>query len=340
MTCKEIENLLPAYMEDILPPEERKSIEGHLASCFRCSRALADLKKAEALVRGLEEVEPPPFFEQRIMSRVREEAERKKGIFRWLFHPLYIKVPVQVLATFLVAVFAFYVYQKGEPEMKQLAPFPIPVTENGKGRVASDSPGAIPHPPTNAPVKRAPAGDLPDKKQEPPAAFRFKGDSEEKIITYSPASIREERPTAMKSAIPAMAAREREIPSVKAAPLSTARDMAGKQGAGSASETLLVQQKLKEKAAAKRSAIDLTIRVGDANASIREIEELLGRFNGRIIDRQRSGGEEILKIEIAGRNVVAFFDQLKTIGIIDAGKSNLSVPDGNVTVGIKIIGNP
>ena len=64
-------------------------------------------------MHGLEEVEPPPFFEQRIMSRVREEAGRKQGILRRLFYPLHIKVPIQALATILVAVLAFYVYQTG-----------------------------------------------------------------------------------------------------------------------------------------------------------------------------------------------------------------------------------
>ncbi|MCX5818881.1 MAG: DUF2275 domain-containing protein, partial [Deltaproteobacteria bacterium] len=113
MTCNEIENRLPAYLEDLLSPEEKKSIAGHLASCPRCSRAFAGLKKAEQLVQGLGEVEPPPFFEQRIMSRVREEAGQKQGILRRLFYPLHIKVPIQALATLLVAVLAIYVYQTG-----------------------------------------------------------------------------------------------------------------------------------------------------------------------------------------------------------------------------------
>ena len=137
MICKEINNLLPAYLEDILSPEEKKSVESHLASCLLCSRGLADLKKAENLVKGLEEVEPPPFFEQRIMARVREEAGQKKGILRKFFYPLHIKIPIQISAMFLVAVLAFYVYQKNEPEMQRLTPFPIPLKESGKGQLSA-----------------------------------------------------------------------------------------------------------------------------------------------------------------------------------------------------------
>ena len=340
MTCNEIENRLPAYLEDLLSPEEIKSMEGHLASCPRCSRAFADLKKAEELLRGLGEVEPPPFFEQRIMSRVREEAGQKQGILRRLFYPLYIKVPVQVLATFLVAVLAFYVYQKGEPEMKQMAPFPIPLTEHGMGQVTSESPKAPAVPFAVTPAKRGSAGDLPDKDKQRFVTPSFKNDSKESSMADSPAPTREERPTAMKSAAPAMEARGKDIPPVKAEALSSARDWAGMQGAGNASETLLMQQTRKEKMAVKRSAIDLTIQVRDAYAAIQEIEERLGQFNARIIERQRLEGREILKAEIAAQNVAALLDRLKAIGRVNVEKSPPGVPDGNVTVSIKIIGHP
>ena len=165
MICNEIENRLPAYLEDLLSQEERKSITRHLTSCPRCSRAFAGLKKAEQLVHGLGEVEPPPFFEQRIMARVREEAGQKQGILRRLFYPLHIKVPIQALATLLVAVLAFHVYQQGDPEMKQMAPLPIPRAELGKDQVTAESPRPPAAPSDVTPVKRAPAFDLPDKDQ-------------------------------------------------------------------------------------------------------------------------------------------------------------------------------
>ena len=79
MMCHDVEKLLPAYLEGLLSGEEENGIVKHVASCPRCSRSLSDLKRAEQLVRGLEEAEPPPFFEQKIMFRVREEASRKQG---------------------------------------------------------------------------------------------------------------------------------------------------------------------------------------------------------------------------------------------------------------------
>jgi hypothetical protein len=335
MTCNEIENLLPAYMEELLSPEGRKNIEEHLASCSRCSQALADLKKAEELMHGLEEVEPPPFFEQRIMAGVREEAGKKKGIRQKLFYPLYIKVPVQVMATVFVAVFAFYIYQKGEPEMKQAVPFPVPITENAKSQNISEPSGAASVPPTITPAKRAPAGDGANKKSEQPEIPRLKGDAEEKSMTYSPPPIRREQSSEIKAPAPIKETREKDMLPVKSKALNVVQDKSETQFGG-ASETLRMQQTLKGKATAKQSTIDLTMYVGHAPNAIREIEERLSRFNAKIIERQHREGEEILKIQIAGQNAATFLDQLKTIGKIGEGKSNLAVPDGNMTVIIKI----
>jgi anti-sigma factor RsiW len=298
MTCNEIENRLPAYLEDLLSPEEKKGITGHLASCPRCGRAFADLKKAEELVQGLAEVEPPPFFEQRIMSRVREEAGRKQGILRRLFYPLHIKIPLQALATLLVAVLAFHVYQQGDPEMKQMAPLPRPLTESGTGRV--------------------------------------------------------------------MTVREKEIPPAGAEALGKAQDGAGRQDADKALETLPPEQKHKEKMAdtgaaagesrktisapspsrmtavadVERTVMDLTIQVRDTNVASLEIEARLGQINARIIERRQRNGSEFLQAEIAAQNVAALLDLLDAIGMVNLETSPRPVPDGYVTVSIKIVGHP
>ncbi len=49
MTCKDIEEKSTAYREGVLSPEERRIVESHLASCAKCSSALADLEKIVGL---------------------------------------------------------------------------------------------------------------------------------------------------------------------------------------------------------------------------------------------------------------------------------------------------
>ena len=117
--CKRIQEMLPAFLEGVLSPEEKKLLREHLATCQHCSAALEDLKKVVQLVQGLDDVEPPPWFAQKVMSQVRKEAERKKrGLIARLFYPLHVKVPIQALASVVIVVLALYVYRSVEPEMK------------------------------------------------------------------------------------------------------------------------------------------------------------------------------------------------------------------------------
>jgi len=365
MTCHEIETRLPAYRENLLPPEEQKEIAGHLASCHRCSRAFADLKKAEELVQGLAEVEPPPFFEQRIMSRVREEAGRKQGILRRLFYPLHIKIPIQALATLVVAVLAFHVYQQGGPEMKSMSPLPIPRTEQGKASVEAGS-ATLAVPPATAPAKRAPAGDLPEMKRRRLVAPPAEKPGPEETIAASRAPIREETPEAAKPAAPVMAAKEMDAPQAGGEALDKKRDRAEKQDSGKTLEAPQPGQRRKEMTAdigaavresrkmtstpapvrsaatlaTRRSAMGVTIQVGDAEVAIREIEARLGQVDARIIERRQRKESAFLRVEIAAKNVAAFLDRLEGIGKVNLETSLPAVPDGTVTVGITIVGHP
>lgn len=152
MTCREIEERLSAYLDDALPAEERRKVEEHLASCPSCARVLADLRKTVGLVRGLGEVEPPPWLKQKIMTRVREDAApKKKGILKTLFFPLHIKVPIQAFAMVLIAVLAFQVYRTGEPE-RQALDLPLPPARVEQKAAA---PGAAPGIAEPAPVQES-----------------------------------------------------------------------------------------------------------------------------------------------------------------------------------------
>ena len=120
INCAHCKEQLSTYLDGIMTAEEKKLIEEHLSTCEQCKAAFSELKKTQETLRSLEEVEPPPWFTQKIMNRVREEAEPKKGLLQRLFYPLHIKIPVEALATCLVVVLALFVYKNTEPEMKAL----------------------------------------------------------------------------------------------------------------------------------------------------------------------------------------------------------------------------
>lgn len=307
MTCHEIANQLPAYQEDILPPEEKKSIEGHLASCSCCRRALADLKKAKVLIQDLGEVDPPPFFEQRIMSQVREEAGKKRGILRMLFYPLHVKIPIQAVSTLFVVVLAFYVYQQGEPEMKHLASPPRPLTELGKGQVTVESPQAASAPSAGTQAKQTPIGKPSEKERQqfvfpPPESV---GQADRMEDSWDKDKMAD---------IGGAAGERKKVPSAP------------------------VLSKLKTAATMKQSTIVLTIQVSDMSVAVREIEKRLDQAGALVIERRRQERGEYLKADIPAQNIAVFLERLEAIGRIEGEKRPLADPDGKVTVILQIAG--
>ena len=110
MDCKGIEEKLSAYIEGDLPVDEKSKIAEHLPSCARCSSILNELNKTVDCLGALDKIDSPPWFEQKIMQRIREE-HGKQGLWRTFFYPLHVKIPVQALAAGLIIVLAVQVFR-------------------------------------------------------------------------------------------------------------------------------------------------------------------------------------------------------------------------------------
>jgi Tol biopolymer transport system component len=68
MNCEQVEELLSAYLDNMLASEERRAVAAHLKSCTRCSAALADFRSNDALLKHLPRVSPDPALHERIFS--------------------------------------------------------------------------------------------------------------------------------------------------------------------------------------------------------------------------------------------------------------------------------
>lgn len=110
MDCPRIKEMLSGYLDGALGPADNKVVEEHLASCAQCSVQLEDLRRTIAGLRGLDDVDPPAWFTQRVMARIREERPRG-SLLRRLFFPLHVKVPLQTAATVLIAVATIYIFR-------------------------------------------------------------------------------------------------------------------------------------------------------------------------------------------------------------------------------------
>ena len=76
MNCKSTVEMLSAYLDRELAPQERDAVRSHLAQCDRCRIEERDLRSLKGLLLGVRAPEPTEDFERRLMSRLHQEAAR------------------------------------------------------------------------------------------------------------------------------------------------------------------------------------------------------------------------------------------------------------------------
>lgn len=84
-TCLQVEELLPAYDEGDLAPDEVRRLEGHLAGCASCRTLLAGLRSSWERLGSWEDLEPSPAWRQDFWRSLGREDERRRwGPLRFL----------------------------------------------------------------------------------------------------------------------------------------------------------------------------------------------------------------------------------------------------------------
>ncbi len=68
MNCEQVEELLSAYLDNKLAPEERRQVAAHLQTCRTCTQMLADYRRNDILLARLPRVAPDDALRERIFS--------------------------------------------------------------------------------------------------------------------------------------------------------------------------------------------------------------------------------------------------------------------------------
>jgi len=306
--CKDIENDLPLYPDDLLSGPDKEAVEEHLKSCPQCSDALNQLMNAKKLVGNLADVNPPPWFKQNIMARVREESERQHFVRKW-FYPLRIKVPVQIVATVCIAVIAVYVYRSGEERMKAVMPSsaPAPVAAIQGGRSSEQA--------TETFVDAdKPKAEKTEKQTLTSAADERKGvksqvaaDISSEINATAPAARSFEQPQA-----DVQKKNEKDVRGVSGQALKASM-------AGSVTRTP-----------------DIRVQADDIDVTAAEIEELLLKVQAKNIFREMTRDKILIKAEMSGRNIEDFKTRLKKEILFEESDSIAANTEEYVSVLIEI----
>lgn len=360
--CAGIREQLSAYLDDVLAPDELRAVEEHLKQCSTCAAALEDLRKVVGHLHKLEQVDPPPWFTQKVMTRVREAGE-KKGLFAWLAAPMYIKLPVGALATVALAVTTYFVLHGVIQEM--------PVEKEKQSQEVS--------PPTQAPAAPARA-----EKPSKPATERqaVKADSM-RAKAIGPAARPAER--AMKYEAPVRSAKSVAVPetesgyapappaeykasapapsrapdlragsSAPAAQYERKHDQAGSvmkskkamaaPGYSTASRDMAAKSTEGEYRAARQGRalienvpVAFHMTVADPADAGRKVADVLRQFSGKNIRTEPGEGRLTVKADLQINFVGPLYEKLKAIGKVREQKSPQFTDVNSMAVAVEIV---
>jgi len=309
MDCSTIHHKLAEYIEGTLLPVEKKKVEEHLATCELCRADAAELKKTMDALKGLDDVAPPPWLTEKVMQRIRAEAEPKKSIFRKLFFPLHIKLPIEAFATLMLAGAAVLIIKSMGPDLQ-------PMTIAPEKSLVQQQPAM-----KQTEKENMPAGRLVDRKADQPSAPLAREQAEtsssrptttgRQSIPYSPAPAPGSAPAAHSfEAGNALDTAEREESRQKTAP-------------GSAQSPVSAEKKLLD-------IPTVTVQVKDPEKASREIEAALSKLRGSISSIEKREAGTALTIHLDASKFDMFIKQVRRIGILKETQAGPEVSTENI----------
>ena len=329
--CQDIEKLLPLYPECVLSDVEKRAVEEHLVSCVRCQKELAYLQKASQMLDDLPAVEEPPWFQQKIMAGVREEADKKSFEQKW-FYPLRIKIPLQMVASIVIAVLAVYIYRAGDEQVKPILPgAPVPAVEMQKEQRQAQMLQSENNPAPAVSRKKSvaredqkqdkqaigdiAAGGAAQKTETPedksaavyePDAGRAKGLEESKYEVYSALQTKQNERESVKAqmANPEKRADDRVLPA------AAKKKESFKMTAPAMPPPIAAS-------ASQPSQATVVVRVNDLNTAAMDAEGILAKYNAKKITRQSAEGRIIVKAEVSGKDWQEVLVKLKELGWVE-----------------------
>jgi anti-sigma factor RsiW len=102
MKCNEVCELMPdlAAGLDTAKPE----VSDHLKSCAACAGKMVEVRQTMTLLDEWRAPEPSPYFDTRLMARVREEKGQPSGWWQWLRKPA-LAISLAVLMVMSITLF-------------------------------------------------------------------------------------------------------------------------------------------------------------------------------------------------------------------------------------------
>ena len=329
MQCDKIKEQLTAYLEDALSPAEKGIMNDHLRSCPECRKSLADLEMTISSIKGLDEIIPPPWLTQKVMTRAKAEAERKKrSLLQKLFYPLYIKLPLEAVGIFLVAMTALYVFKSMEPELNTvIAPSEETVSEYApKGKARKPSPKIERQ-------SQSPVAAL-SNKDEPPAESHSLPESGQRPAPLSEQFMNDRGTSVKGKRMEAQEVPEKKIPqkSAPAPAVMSAPDGLKLQGAPRAAGKTA-------SGLSEQEDISLSFKVSDIDSAKKVLKDVLTDVGGKVVREEPASDALVIIGELGSDNLLPFIKKLKALGYLKERAPTPMADKERVLIKINISGN-
>jgi hypothetical protein len=328
--CTSVEQILSAYIDNYLSPEDKRLVDEHIRNCSGCAGLLDDLRKTVGHTRGLDLIDPPPWFRKKVMSRLREEEAGGKGsVLRRLFYLLHIKVPLEVAATIAVVITAVYVFRGIPPEMR---PFvtghkEVPsIEEEMKERSTQKA----------APVMERRTSDKPvtGVLEQKPAP----GDVEpgKRSLTLADSPQDAELIRGVKSGRYQRERAERGAPS----PVESQEEVLAYSDAVEGVDRLESKTQAEANIGMKKReelALHYTLFTEESHTAIKRMDGILKLLNGKMIRYELRGQKQVLVMELDSNRVDEFHEMLRDVGEVKAEGDGDEIQGAAVRIRVEVL---
>ncbi|OGW35435.1 MAG: hypothetical protein A2X58_11485 [Nitrospirae bacterium GWC2_56_14] len=328
MNHNEIRHMLSEYIDGAVSPEDRTAIEEHLKTCERCSDALKELRQTVAVIRTVEELDPPAWMTQKIMAKVRVEAAKKSWFHRFFF-PLHIKLPLEAVGVLFLAVTAVFIYQNIQPSMRtpnplveEYAPAQEPLP-SGIEKKAEQKSTQLSRRAKKLP--QAPGYKALDMKQayEPPAPPALQDQTAAPAPAFSkPAKQPAVAPAEKKETSSASAENDRSVVSREETNRGNMMMLRATTATGAPPEAAAKAKSavpaapIAGAAVADKAMPAIIVQVTDREAAAKEVEKAITQMNGSIVRRETTGSKNVFFATIKAERAGELKNKLKLLGEI------------------------
>lgn len=117
MDCEQVRNLLSELLDGTLPDSVRTGVNGHLQECLSCREVREGLEETLLALRTLPSGKAPAELLERVRHGIAREKARETPLWKKLFLPVHIKIPLEAAAVVLITLLVIGTQKQELPEL-------------------------------------------------------------------------------------------------------------------------------------------------------------------------------------------------------------------------------